>query len=498
MADFKKIISAKAGLIACFFLLSFSPGNAGDNLWLFDADLQKAHSLILNLQTDQAYLFLSRTGAKVNEFQRMYLLSLCETVNILITEDEKKFQDVEANFRNRLTYLEGLPDSPEKLFLQAELNLQRGFNYLHLGQEFNAVLSIRRAYNTTQECLKKYPQFIPIKKTSGVIQVMIGAVPDKYRWFMNLLGMKGSVTVGQKQLEELRLSRSSLNIEATILYYAIKGLINQQFDEAGKGILEYSKSQPDNRLLLFLGVNMLVKNSQAEEALKQLQLLDQHSHGLPLYYVEYLRGEALIEKGDYTLAILAYQKFIIGFKSQSFKKDATYKISLCYWLQNKMDLARLNFEKAKKTGRDAAEPDKYAARQLEENTFPNPKILRVRLYTDGGYYKEAKDVLQTIVPSDLLTLKDQTEFYYRKARLAHKTGEISVAKLFYAQSIDMTGENPWYFAPNSALQLGYIAQSQKEFATARMYFEKALAYKKHEYKNSIDSKARSALEQLSN
>jgi hypothetical protein len=70
-------------------------------------------------------------------------------------------------------------------------------------------------------------------------------------------------------------------------------------------------------------------------------------------------------------------------------------------------------------------------------------------------------VLHTILPSDLVTLKEQTEFYYRKARLSQKTGEISAAKLFYAQTIDMSGDNPWYFAPNSALNLGYIAQSQK-------------------------------------
>jgi hypothetical protein len=31
---------------------------------------------------------------------------------------------------------------------------------------------------------------------------------------------------------------------------------------------------------------------------------------------------------------------------------------------------------------------------------------------------------------------------------------------------------------------------------ARQFFTKAMAYKKHEYKNSIDSKARSALAQL--
>lgn len=426
----------------------------------------------------------------------MYLLTFCETVDVLITEDAKKFDVVEEKFRARLTQLEGMKEGAETLFLQAEINLQKGFNYLNLNQELNAVIAIRRAYNLTQECLKKYPAFIPIKKTSGVIQVMVGSVPDKFHWFMSLLGMKGSVIKGQQQLEELRNSKSSLKEEATILFFTIKGLISQQFEEAGRGIQECLKTDPDNRLLLFLGINLLVKNSQSEEALHLIQTLDQYPQGLQMYYIEYLRGEILLQRGDYSQAIQAYQKFISGYKSQSFKKDSYFKIALCYWLQNKPDLAWQNFEKAKKTGKDVAEPDRYAARQLEENKFPNAKILKVRFFTDGGYYKEAKEVLHTILPSDLVTLKEQTEFYYRKARLSHKTGEISAAKLFYNQTIDMSSDNPWYFAPNSALNLGYIAQSQKDNLTAKRYFEKALSYKRHEYKNSIDSKAKSALEQV--
>ncbi len=494
------IVTRTAGLIACLFFLLVAPVRADnpDNVWTFDANLQNAHRLILNLQTDQAYSLLSNPSLKANELQKLYLLSFCETVDILITEDGKRFEQMETNFRNRLTYLETLPASAEKMFLQAELNLQRGFNYLNLGQEFNAVMSIRRAYNLTQDCMRRYPTFIPIRKTSGVIQVMVGAVPDKYHWFMSLLGMKGSVVTGQKQLEEIRQSKSSLSLEATILYYTIKGFINQQFDEAAHGMEDILKAQPGSRVALFIGINMLVKNSQSAEALKLLHELDQHPDGLQMYYVEYLRGEALTHSGDYASAIQAYRKFIANYRSQSFKKDAYYKIGLCNFLLNKPDLARQNFDIARKTGRDVAEPDKYAARQLEDTNLPNPKILRVRFFTDGGYYPEAKEALAAITPADLTNLKDQTEYYYRKARLAHKTGELSVAKLFYTQSIDMTGENPWYFAANSALQLGYIAQSQKDKVMAKKYFEQALSYKRHEYKNSIDSKAKSALEQLNN
>ncbi len=486
----------KAGLTACFFLIAISTSFGVDKIWTFSEELHKAYLMVMNLQPDQALIQLNKVTAKSEELHKIYVLSLAETVDVLITEDQKKFDQLESNFRQRLDLVENLPDGPEKLFLQAELNLQRGFNLLNMGQEFNAVFAIKRAYNNTSECLKKYPDFVPIKKTSGVIQVMIGSVPEKYHWFMSLLGMRGSVVTGQKQLTELRNSKSSLNVEATILFFTIKGFINQLFPEAAKGLSDLLKEQPDNRLVLFLGINMMIKDSQSEKVLEWIDQLDKHNQGLQMYYVEYLRGEALTHKGEYAKAIVAYQKFLKGYKSQSFKKDANFKIALCYYLLNDLTQAKTFFDKAKVTGREQADPDKYAAQQLEENRFPNAKLLKLRFYTDGGYFKEAQAEVQSIHPSELKLLRDQVEFNYRKARLAHKMGELAVAKLFYQQCIDLNKENPWYFAPNSALQLGYIYRDQKDYAQAKKYFELALNYRRHEYKNSIDTKARFALDQL--
>lgn len=468
--------------------------SASDFTWHFNADLQKAYWLVTNLQTENARHQLKQVQA--NALHKMYVETLNETLYILITEDHAGFLKIDERFKQNLKYLESLPVSAESLFLQAELNLQRGFCLLNLGQEINAVLSIRKAYQLTAECLAKYPSFIPIKKTSGVIQVMVGAVPDKYQWFMSLLGMKGSVVNGQNQLSELKNSKSSLSVEAGILYYTIQGFINQQFSEAAKGVNSTLQDQPENRLLLFIGVNMLVKDARSEEALTLVQRIESQQEGLSMPYIDYLKGEILMQRGNYPQAIEAFQKFIRTYPSLSFKKDSYFKISMCYWLMNDSRQATINFEKAKVTGTDKAEPDRYAALQLEEATFPNKKLLRVRYSTDGGYYKEASAVLASLVPADLPSLKEKTEYYYRKARLAHRTGELASAKLFYQQSIDMTKNNPWYFGANSALQLGYLAKDQKDFSTARKYFELALSYPKHEYKNSIDSKARTELELL--
>jgi len=498
LVNLQKISLKKAGITACFFLLTAFQTQATDNLWQFSPEMNQAYWLVLNLQPDKALEILNKISNPAERLHKIYVQSLSETVDVLITEDSKKFEQLEAHFKERLQQIESLPDSPEKLFLQAELNLQRGFNLLNLNQNIGAVLAIRRAYNETQSCLKKYPAFIPIKKTNGTLQVMLGSVPDKYYWFINLLGMRGSVTTGQKQLQELSLSKSSLSIEATILYFTVKGFINQQFPEAAEGLLECLSRQPDNRLLLFLTINMLTKDARSEKALELISTLDKNNQGLQMHYVEYLRGEALINKGEYTTAIAAYQKFIAGYRSQSFKKDAHYKIALGYWLLGNESQAKIYFEKAKTTGREQSDPDKYAASQLAENKFPNPKLLKVRLFTDGGFYKEAQAASLDINYTELKTLKDQTEYFYRKARLEHKLNEMSLARANYLETIKLSADNPWYFAPNSALQLGYMYREQNDLVHAKKYFELALSYKRHEYKNSIDSKARAALDQLKN
>ncbi|MCW5911913.1 MAG: tetratricopeptide repeat protein [Cyclobacteriaceae bacterium] len=466
----------------------------GNEDWKFDADLFKAYECVVNLNPDKANELLARyTG---NTLHKMYVQTLNETLQILITEDHAKFAGFDENFKERLKYLEGLAPSAESLFLQAEIHLQRGFCYLNLGQELNAVLSIRKANQFVYDCQKKFPAFIPLKKTAGAIQVMVGSVPEKYQWFMSLLGMRGSVMKGQSLLADLRKSPSSLSIEAGILYFAVKGFINQQFAEAAEGINDCLKDQPGNRLLLFMGVNMLVKDARSEEALQLIHRIDQQTQGLPMHYINYLRGEIQLQKGEHARSIESFKKFIDVYPSISFKKDAHFKIALNYWLMNDTRNAQLYFDKAKITGTARAEPDRYASSQLETGSLPNKKLTKVRFSTDGGYYKEANAALQTISPADLPAVKEQTEYYYRKARLAHRTGELSAAKLFYRQSIDMTKNNPWYFGANAALQLGYIAKEQKDFASARKYFELALSFPRHEYKNSIDSKARTELELL--
>jgi tetratricopeptide (TPR) repeat protein len=382
--------------------------------------------------------------------------------------------------------------------MEAETHLHWAFVYLKFGQEFDAALNFRHAYNITVDVRDRFPQYQAILKTDGLLEVIIGSIPEKYNWVLGVMNMQGTIKIGLEEFEAIKMSDHPLAFEAGLLHAFVQGFLLQNVPIALNELDHLLSSQPTNKLALFLAANLQLKNNSSEKALSFLSRIDQQPGGLPLVYTDYLTGEIYLHKGEYIKAISSFRTFLQNYKGENYIKDSHYKMGLCYLLNGDKKVARATFDIAQKAGRESVEPDRYAARQVEADEFPHIELTKVRYMTDGGYYIQAKKVLEGIDRTALTIDRDQTEYMYRKARLAHHMGDLKTATEEYQKTIFATGQEDWYFAPNACLQLGYLARDNGDFVTARTYFTRALTYKKHEYKNSIDSKARSALAQLNN
>lgn len=454
---------------------------------LFTTEQEKQYQHLLNLQWEKA-----RALHPSNEPGDIFLQGLGNAIELLMNEDKNRFEAYESIFEAQLDQLQGnKKQSASLLYFETELTLQWSFVYLKFGHELDAAFQLRKAYQLAAQGRKKYPHYIPLLKSHGLLQVIMGSVPEKFSWVLNIMNMEGNVQLGLRELQLASAETSEVAMEAKLLLCLVQGYVLQQPEVALHQVDHLLAQHPAHQLASFIGASLALKNAQAEKAI----LLLSQVKDVDLPATHYFLGEALLYKGEYEKASAEFMTYATTFRGENFIKDAYFKTALSYYLLNEKIKAEDFFTQAKQKGNENTEADKYAARTLAGSEPLNAALFKIRFFTDGGYYDKALETIRSVAPPDLPSKKEQVEFYYRQGRLAHKTKQLPAAKLFYEQTIAMSEDAPWYFAPNACLQTGYILQEEGKLELAKTYFEKALSYKKHEYKNSIDAKAKSALAQ---
>lgn len=477
-------IIKKAGLLACLFCFVLQ---AHAQSPLFTMERQKHYQLLLSLQWEKA-----PNQQAATEPGAAFLQGLGNALELLMNEDKDLFEAYESTFETHLDqWQEKKKQSASILYFETELTLYWAFVYLKFGHELDAAFQLRKAYQLAAQGRKKYPHFTPLLKSHGLLQVIMGSVPEKFSWVLNIMNMEGNVPLGLKELQLASAENSEVAMEAKLLLCLVQGYVLQQPDIALQQVDFLLTQHPAHPLASFIGASLALKNAKAEKAIHLLSPLKEAN--LPVTH--YFLGDALLYKGEYQEAAAEFMTFAATFKGENFIKDAYFKSGLSYFLLNQKVKAEEFFAQAKEKGNENTEADKYAARTLAGSDPLNAALFKIRFFTDGGYYDKAHEIIRAVTPTDLPSKKEQVEFYYRQARLSHKTNQLSAAKLFYEQTIAMSEDAHWYFAPNACLQTGYILQEEGKIELANTYFKKALSYKKHEYKNSIDAKAKSALAQ---
>jgi hypothetical protein len=483
-----------------FFILLFFLCSLSHAEFTFTPKNEAAYTEFLNLRVDKGQTIINQ-ALKENSKNgiSIYLANYEDAIKIFLSEDPKLYKQLSKNEGIRIAKLQTLEKtSPYYRFTQAEVKLQWAFVKLKMGDELNAALGLRSAYKLLEENIKLYPDFIPNKKTMGLLNVLIGSIPSNYNWVLSLIGMEGNINKGIEQLNEVSSNNNPFRFEASIL----KVLVDNYIVHASKGKSESAaklyQEHPDNLLICYLYAAILTKNSKGTEAIAVMKNRPVNNDLIYFPHVDLILGELNLFQGEYFTARIYYSNFLSHFKGKNSIKDTYYKIFLTHWLNDEDDLAIPYFDKILNNGRELYDSDKHAQRIAKNREFPNKALTKIRLYTDGGYYNKAFDQMKLLSLGQFITKREKLEYLYRSARLYHKAGQINDAIDYYNKTIELSKDETYYFAPNSALQLGYIYQSRNEKEEARKLFNQALGYKNYEYKNSIDNKAKAALNELGN
>ncbi|WP_353721357.1 hypothetical protein [Dyadobacter sp. 676] len=493
----------------CFLLFLFpgQPVDALDELSdvVFSPKLQKAYFEIQKLRLPVARELIDdeRAAMPANPFIA-YLDSYADLHYLLISEDRTGYKIFLQQQDKRMDNVGKLPDkSPYKRFFQADIRLHSAFAKLKFGNEVSGSWEIIKAYRLLEDNRKRFPAFTPTLKSLGLLHVLIGSIPENYTWIAKMLGLRGNIAQGIGELRKVVKEEPFFRQEAELIDLLLHAYTLQPGPEQQARIRQWPKEQPDNLLLHFFATTVLMKENRSEEASRFLAEAPAGRDYMPFPFLNYLKGEIALQSGDYEGAFAFYSRFLKQYAGFNYIKDSHFKMFMCRWLAGQDQEAMQNIRKVTETGSTIVEADRFAeriAREFMENKIsPRQKVLyKARYATDGGYFQKASDIMKSVSEKSFGTTSEKAEYNYRTARILQKTGHTNECVPYYDRSIELgqAGTGAAGFAAASALQLGYIYQKKTDNQKAVAYFKKAMSFKKHEYKNSIDNKARAALTEL--
>lgn len=444
-----------------------------------------AYQEITQLKIKSAEVLLKKDDK--DDRMTAYLQNYILILQLLASQDDSLYQATKNQEDANLEKIRKTSKkSPYYRFLQAEIKIQWALVKLMLGENFAAAWSIKQAYSLLAENDQLYPHFLPHNKSLGMLHIALGSVPEKYQWFLQLIGLEGNIKEGVEEMQTVIQSDSPFAFEAQLL------LVLAQ---------TYILHEPEKALSVQIG-----KSGYLFEFVYTLASMKAGKIGvcvegnLPneLYspFFDYLKGETCLLSGNYEQAATFYQLFLKSYKGKNYIKSAYYRLFLAAWLAGKPNAANY-LDLCLENGSTQIELDKNAQDFATKKQFPNQLLMQARLFTDGGMYEKAWQIVESLQTHNFENQQDKIELLYRKARILDKQRKYMEASDFYKQTISLSGNLPFYFAPNAALQLGYLYQNDfNDSKLAKYYFKKVLTYPTHEYKNSLDHKAKTALKKM--
>ena len=478
------------------------PARGGKTYFAYTVRARDAYSSVLRLRLDEASGRLDRL--KLVEPDNMIVYHIEDYVDffrLFITEDKALFKRLEANKKRRLRHIRsGDPNSPYYLYAQAEINLHWALLRIKAGQYLSAFNEVSEAYRLLKENERKFPGFMGNKKSLGILHAVVGAVPDKYRWGVKLIGnMDGSIRQGRREIEEVlayaQIHRDFIFKEETEILYAFMLLyLTNQKDQAWQVISGSTLDPADNPLACFVQANIALHAGRSAEAERILNLAPHGDGFFELPYLYFMKGLTKLYRLD-ARAEADFKTFLRLQHGQSYVKEAYQKLAWNALVHGDLAGYHTYMARCKTEGTRDQEGDDAAYKDAISGQTPDIRLLQARMLFDGGYYKRAHGLLAQFKQSDF-PQEYQLEFLYRSARLSQKLGHDTEAILRYLDVLHFQDKTGSYYPCNAALQIGLIYEKNGNKAQARRFFKRVLKMNPRQYKTSLHAKAKAGLNRL--
>jgi hypothetical protein len=487
-------------LIVCVVL---SEPLVAQKVFDFNDRCRQAYHEIVQLKLNSGQqLINTEKSQNPNNLIPYFLENYIDFFTLFFNEDPAEYKKRLPNRENRLDLMgQGPVSSPFLLFTRSVIHFQWAAIRVKFGNNWDAGWEFRRSYLQVKDNMQSFPDFSPNLLYAGAMQVAAGTIPDGYKWLSNLLGINGSIKKGMNRLDNFLQRTDEWSVlfrdEAVFYYCYLKFYIQNDREGVFQFINHRQLDVVNHHLFAFLSANLHLNNQQAEKAEEIITGRSESAGYLVMPVWDMEMGYAKIHHLDATAAQYL-ERFLATFKGKFYVKDVLQKLSWHYYLQGDNVKANAYRQKILNSGSTDTEADKQAQKEATGNKWPDKLLLQARLLNDGGYYRQALALLHGKNTGYFSLPEEKLEFAYRAGRLYDDIGNDSLAIVFYKQAIDLGEHRKEHFAARAALQTGYIYEQQGDKTTAIKWFQRCLSMKDHDFKNSLDQRAKAGIARCKN
>ncbi len=489
----------KKNLLVVVILLSISFSGWAQTKFDFNAACIQAYQDITKLKTKTGQQQIQKLQLQQPDNLIPVLLeNYIDFYTLFLNEDPSDYTRLFPQFQERLDRVEaGNSNSPFYLYAQAVIRMQRAMVQVKFGNFWDAGWECRKAFLLLKENKKKFPQFSLNDLWFGALEAVIGTVPKGYKWITSLFGMKGSLTEGMRKVRNYANSNDATAKqffnESVFVYTYLLFYFENKKEDALEYIIHKKLDLVNNHLHAFMAANLALNNKDAERTKSIILHLNKSPEYLKLSVWNFQLGYAHLYHLETTEAIHYFNEYTSQFKGKFYLKDVYQKMSWAYYLQGNIKEANTHKQLAITKGSTFSDADKKALKDAKAKNWPNPILLKARLFNDGGYHSDALKQFAGKSSNDFNKEEEKLEFAYRLARIYDDLGKKEEAIKNYLIAIRLGQNRREYYAARAALQIGQIYEERGEKALAIEYYKKCIDMEDHEYKDSLDQRAKSGI-----
>ena len=483
---FLSIIFLNTAVLKAQLVFDFTPG------------CMQAYQSAISLKLNEAQQLSNQEKQRnANNLVPFFIDNYIDFFVLFFNENPADLKRLSPNKDKRLQLMEAGPsNSPFTLFSQAIIQLQWAAVDVKFGNRWNSGWAFRDAFKLAKQNQQLFPDFTPNLMITGPLQMAASTIPKNYRWLSNMVGIKGTMQQGRNYLNTFINSRdpwAQLFMNEGIFYqcYTQFYLLNQPAEA-----LSFIKSRQldviNNHLFAYMAAHLHLNNKESylTEAIvlnrnKGAEYLSTPIWDFELGYAKLYRLSP--DAGQYL------ERFLNAFKGKFYVKEVTLKLAWFYLLQGNMAQYKKCIANVIKNGASESDADKRANKEATIGKIPNVVLLKSRLLNDGGYNKEALNLLAGKTNFDFADETERLEFTYRVGRIYDDLGRYEEAIKAYEVTINTGRKRTEYFAARSALQIGLIYEKKGKNAQAITYYKTCINMEGHDYEDSLEQKAKAGI-----